>query len=138
MVKSCIAVAFVILCICGCSDDEDISAGTANLTIVNNTSKYVDGIIDADKTYSYGIGPKKRETYGLPVGEGILNFTYVNITANVHATDSPSSDHIWSDTEKIRMKEGNSYEYVIPYEGAANFERLKLEGKRSRSPITAP
>lgn len=138
MARNCIAMAFVILCISGCSDDEDISAGTANLTIINNTSKYVDGIIEADKTYSYGIEPKKRETYGLPVGEGILNFTYVNITANIHATDSPSSDHIASDTEKIRMKEGNSYEYVIPYGGAANILRSKLEGKRPRSSITAP
>ena len=120
----------------GCSDEEEFLGGTARLTVVNEGSGYVDGTIDADRRYSYDVDAYSEETYGLAVGEGVLNYTNVVIIAQIHATSDPGSAIVASDTEKIRMSEGKSYEYVIPYGGGAGV--LRERDGRSPSSITGP
>lgn len=121
---------------CGCSDEEEFLGGTARLTVVNEGSGYVDGTIDADRRYTYDVSAGSEETYGLAVGEGVLNYTDVIIVAHIHANSDPGSAIVATDTENIRMSEGKSYEYVIPYYALSGTVRERVE--REPSSIAGP
>ena len=138
MTKYMIVLTLAAFCMLGCSEEEEFLGGTARLTVVNNTSRYVDGTIDADKKYGYDVEAGTEETYSLPVGEGVLNYTNVLITARIHETADPSSPVVASDDEHIRMSEGKSYEYVIPFSGSPGSGRARETDTRPTSSVTRP
>jgi hypothetical protein len=130
--RSCVlVVVLVVLGALGCD-------GSADLTIVNNTPGYANGVIDADELYSYGLSSGTKKTYTVAVGEGWLDNTRVRISANIHETDSPSSRVIATDEEKIHMEEDHEYTYVIPYSGPSGTTGLELQSIRSKSSVLRP
>lgn len=132
-----IACALIVAAgLCGCSEEEEFLGSTATLTVVNEGAGYVDGTIDADRRYTYDVEPGSQERYSLAVGEGILTYTQVIIVANIHANADHGSAIIATDTENIRMSEGKSYEYVIPYGARSGVLRERTD--RPSSSITAP
>ena len=124
-------LAIISLGICGCD-------GSADLTIINNTPGYVNGVIDGDEVNNYGLKSGTRKTYSVAVGEGMLDNTRVNISANIHENDSPSSRVIATDKESIHMEEDHEYTYVIPYSSSSRSLRLELRSVRAKGSITGP
>jgi hypothetical protein len=137
MPKRGIILLFLFLIIAACGNEEG-TWGTANLKITNNSSRYVDGTIKAEKLYGFSVKAKSNVAYGIPVGSGVIGYTWVLITANVHETSSASSPVAASYTKKIRMSPNYSYEYVIPFSGAADFEPRIMEHGPSKRSITGP
>ena len=123
----CLLVGSLFLCV-GCG-------GKAEVTIVNNTSRYANGDIDGN---GFGIasgGSAKRE---VDVGGFFSSSSEVTINVDIHCSEEMYSGVAGHLRHKMKMKKDYSYAYDIYYSTFAGRYKLRLLNMESGSPILGP
>jgi hypothetical protein len=127
MFKLAILVASLALAATSCG-------GSADITILNNTSRYVSGDV---KGTSYGVVSGGQTKRTIDVGGTLSSSSDVNIRADLHASIDALSPVVATKNSSMKMETGQSYSWEV-YFASPNQPGLRLVTISNPHSIVAP